>query len=611
MANDIKTTVLPKVTALSGSDDIIVNASGKTSRIPFESFTAKTSNWALIADKPFNTIDSNYFQVNADADNSVLSFTDALKKNLSEIHAIVSDIQDINKTITELQGNAHSHGNKDTIDKFGVNSDGKLTWDNIIVGSDYTLPVATISAIGGVKPDGTSITIDDDGTIHGASTYTLPMASTTVLGGVKVDGTTITIDSNGVIKGSEAKPYTLPVATTTTLGGIKPDGTTTRVNTNGVLTVINNSAISDWSATGNYEVGDLVIYENVIYQSKMEQSVVPTFNPEYWTALSGQQGEKGDKGEDGVSPTATVTQTELGATISVTDSSGTTTANISNGTSAMLSVSQTEAGCTVTATDASGTTTATVSNGTNGVNGDNGKSAYEIAVEKGYQGDEADWLLSLKAPVPSIDNSTKHWFIGTEDTNVVAEGKVDINADCAVLEVVLPASGWSDSAPYTQTVTVASISADNMPIVDLKYSDTEDNWESEEKAFACLTKIVTGDGSITAICRKEKPAVDFTIQMRVSGDVSSINFMLRDDQTKIGHVSLTTVGWNSETKTQTVETTVDTTRLNTPIPEVASLKMYAECSVYLSSETSSSLTFTCDEIPTENLEVMIKSEAVL
>ena len=56
MANDIKTTALPKVTALSGSDDIIVNASGKTSRISLDSFTAKISSWDSIADKPLSLI---------------------------------------------------------------------------------------------------------------------------------------------------------------------------------------------------------------------------------------------------------------------------------------------------------------------------------------------------------------------------------------------------------------------------------------------------------------------------------------------------------------------------------------------------------------------------
>lgn len=42
---------------------------------------------------------------------------------------------------------------------------------------------------------------------------------------------------------------------------------------------------------------------------------------------------KGPKGDDGFSPVATVTQTANGATISITDSTGTTTANIANGES--------------------------------------------------------------------------------------------------------------------------------------------------------------------------------------------------------------------------------------------------------------------------------------
>lgn len=57
-------------------------------------------------------------------------------------------------------------------------------------------------SIGGVKPDETTTTVDEDGTIH--SHYTLPVASTTTLGGVKPDGTSITIDSKGVISSQTA-----------------------------------------------------------------------------------------------------------------------------------------------------------------------------------------------------------------------------------------------------------------------------------------------------------------------------------------------------------------------------------------------------------------------
>lgn len=62
---------------------------------------------------------------------------------------------------------------------------------------DYRLidasDIATTTNAGIVKPDGTTITIDADGTLHGASTYNLPTASATVLGGIKVgDGLSIT-----------------------------------------------------------------------------------------------------------------------------------------------------------------------------------------------------------------------------------------------------------------------------------------------------------------------------------------------------------------------------------------------------------------------------------
>ena len=84
----------------------------------------------------------------------------------------------------------------------------------------YTLPIATTSALGGVKVDGTSITINSTtGVISGSNQYTLPIATTSALGGVKVDGTTILINpSTGVISG--ANQYTLPSATTTVKGGV-------------------------------------------------------------------------------------------------------------------------------------------------------------------------------------------------------------------------------------------------------------------------------------------------------------------------------------------------------------------------------------------------------
>lgn len=354
----------------------------------------------------------------------------------------------------QILDKVHSHTNMQILDKFGTNNEGKLTWDNVIVGSDYTLPIATDSVLGGVKPDGNTITIDEDGTIHGATTYTLPTASTTVL------------------------------------GGVKPDGETIKVSPEGVITCINDSAIPSWVANTAYVVDNLVVYGTIIYQCTEAHTSGTEFEATHWTALTGQQGEKGDKGVDGVSPTAKVTQTDLGATITVTDANGTTTANISNGTSAMLSVSQTETGCTVTATDGSGTTTATITNGTNGTNGDDGKSAYAIAVEEGFSGDEAAWLNSLK-------------------------GITTVTSSAVNLTGTLTADGWSDTAPYTQTVTVTGLAEDGYPILDLITSADTTTGIDENKQWAYITKATTAENTLTVKCYEKKPTITLNFVIKV------------------------------------------------------------------------------------------------
>ena len=124
--------------------------------------------------------------------------------------------------------------------------------------------------------------------------------------------------------------------------------------------------------------------EGIISWRKSTSTTTPT--PQN---IKGPKGTDGTNGTDGVSPTASVVQTETGATVTVTDASGTTTATLTNGkngtdgsdgapgkdgVSPTAKVEQTETGATVTVTDASGTTTATLTNGKNGTNGTDGVS---------------------------------------------------------------------------------------------------------------------------------------------------------------------------------------------------------------------------------------------
>ena len=98
--------------------------------------------------------------------------------------------------------------------------------------SAYTLPAATTSTLGGVIPDGTTITVDANGNISAATGgYVLPTASDTVLGGIKI-GSGLSIDGNGVVNatGGSTVPQIQDLTGTT---GSVADNNTTELNITG------------------------------------------------------------------------------------------------------------------------------------------------------------------------------------------------------------------------------------------------------------------------------------------------------------------------------------------------------------------------------------------
>ena len=194
------------------------------------------------------------------------NFTDALKTKLDSLSNYTLP------TATDSILGGIKVGTNLSIDANGVLSatdtnttysvgDGGLTQNNFTDAlktkldslSNYTLPTATDSILGGIKV-GTNLSIDVNGVLSATDTnttysvgdggltqnnftdalktkldgiatsannYSLPTSSTSTLGGVKVDGSTITI-SDGVISSSGGGgSYTLPTASSSTLGGIK------------------------------------------------------------------------------------------------------------------------------------------------------------------------------------------------------------------------------------------------------------------------------------------------------------------------------------------------------------------------------------------------------
>jgi hypothetical protein len=109
---------------------------------------------------------------------------------------LIGDVLIVNNQISALD----SYGNTGILDLTGqVEITGSLLLNGQeITSNTYTLPTATTSVLGGVKVDGTTITIDGNGVISGSNSYSLPTASDTVLGGIKI-GTGLSIDGDGVV----------------------------------------------------------------------------------------------------------------------------------------------------------------------------------------------------------------------------------------------------------------------------------------------------------------------------------------------------------------------------------------------------------------------------
>lgn len=100
---------------------------------------------------------------------------------------------------------------------------------------------------------------------------------------------------------------------------------------------------------------------------------------------------------------------------------------------------------------------------------------------------------------------------------------IDINATNAEInklqgtaDITLPAAGWGGAAPYTQTVQVPGVLATDVPIIGLAIADgaTAEEVKLQAKAWGCVDRAVTGDGTITFYCYNKLPAVDFTVQAK-------------------------------------------------------------------------------------------------
>ena len=183
-----------------------------------------TLRWNEATDKWEWTNDgTNYYNLN----NYTLSVGTTLASNEATVTLTATDGTTSSYQILALGGTTLTHepaNNRITFNSVQpINADWNSTSGLSQIlnkpTSFYTLPQATTTVLGGVRVDGTSITIDpSNGQISAApSGYTLPPATVSTLGGVVV-GSGLTVNQNGILS---ANVQSIPVASPTVLGGIK------------------------------------------------------------------------------------------------------------------------------------------------------------------------------------------------------------------------------------------------------------------------------------------------------------------------------------------------------------------------------------------------------
>lgn len=84
------------------------------------------------------------------------------------------------------------------------------------------------------------------------------------------------------------------------------------------------------------------------------------------------------------------------------------------------------------------------------------------------------------------------------------------------VHISIPASVWSATEPYTQSISISGITEEDSPIVGLSIAEgtAAAVVKNQNKAWGCVDRAVTGNGTITFYCYNKKPAVDFSVNVK-------------------------------------------------------------------------------------------------
>ena len=100
--------------------------------------------------------------------------------------------------------------------------------------------------------------------------------------------------------------------------------------------------------------------------------------------------------------------------------------------------------------------------------------------------------------------------------NALTESKKYTDSKHMSVQISVPASGWSASAPYTQSISVSGLLATDNPHVFPVYSDTLATAVNQVESWAMVSTATTSSGSLILKCFEDKPTVDLTLMVEVN-----------------------------------------------------------------------------------------------
>lgn len=161
--------------------------------------------------------------------------------------------------------------------------------------------------------------------------------------------------------------------------------------------------------------------------------------------------------------------------------------------------------------------------GIQGPKGEPGTNAYTCAVEAGYKGTEAEfWNMIITSCLPLAGGTMAGTLnMGGQALSGLAEPTAGTDAATknyvdgkrVVTSVVLQAANWSDTAPYSQTVSVGTVVlGDWINMLPSYYHKLEDDLKIKA-AFECISYATAQRNRITMTCLERKPEINFTVYL--------------------------------------------------------------------------------------------------